>query len=45
MHKEGTAYQDLGADYFDKLNHDAVARRAIKRLETLGYKVTLEKVA
>ena len=45
MLKEGTAYQDLGADYFDKLNHDAVARRAIKRLEALGYKVTLEEAA
>jgi len=45
MLKEGTAYRDLGRDCFDKLNHDAVARRAIKRLETLGYKVTLEEVA
>jgi len=45
MLKERTAYQDLGADYFDKLNHDAVARRAIKRLEALGYKVTLEQAA
>jgi len=45
MLEEGTAYQDLGRDYFDRLNHDAVARRAIKRLEALGYKVTLEQAA
>ena len=35
MLKEHTAYQDLGADYFGKLNHDTVARRAIKRHDPL----------
>ncbi|MGE5573605.1 MAG: IS110 family transposase [Bacteroidota bacterium] len=43
MLKRDTAYQDLGANHIDKLNHDAVGRRAIKRLEALGYKVTLEQ--
>ena len=45
MLKEGTAYQDLGRDYFDRLNRDAVARRAVRRLEELGYKVILEEAA
>lgn len=45
MLKEGTAYQDLGVNYFDRLNRDAVARRVVKRLEALGYKVTLEEPA
>ena len=40
--KERTAYRDLGADHFDKLNQDAAARRAIKKLEALGYKVIIE---
>jgi len=35
----------LGADHFDRLNQDAVVRRTVKRLEALGYKVALERVA
>jgi transposase len=34
-------YQDLGADYFDQRNHDAVKQRSVRRLEKLGYRVTL----
>ena len=45
MLKKGTLYQDMGSKYFDQLNRDAVARRAIKRLEALGYIVTVEAVA
>lgn len=43
--KQGTSYRDLGAGYFDNPNRDAVARGAIKQLEALGYKVTLEQAA
>ena len=43
--KEHTTYRDLGADHFDKLNQDAAARRAIKKLEALGYTVTLEPLS
>ncbi len=42
MLKTGTPYQDPGPDYFDKLNKQAIVKRAVKRLETLGYKVTLD---
>jgi hypothetical protein len=36
-----TPYADLGVDYFDRRDQDRVRRRAVKRLETLGYQVTL----
>jgi transposase len=40
----GTEYVDLGADYFDKRNEQQVQHRLVKRLEHLGYKVSLEPV-
>jgi transposase len=36
-----TPYADLGVDYFDRRDQDRVRRQAVKRLETLGYQVTL----
>jgi transposase len=42
MLKTGTVYQDLGPTHFDRLHQSAIARRAVKRLEALGYKVSLE---
>jgi transposase len=42
MIRHGTAYVDLGVDYFDKRNQAQTERRLIKRLEQLGHKVTLE---
>jgi transposase len=41
MHKNRCDYQDLGADYFDRLHADGLKRYFIKRLEGLGHKVTL----
>lgn len=38
----GTVYTDLGGDYFDRRNEHHTQRRLVKRLEQLGYKVTLE---
>jgi hypothetical protein len=38
-------YQDLGADYFDWLHHDSLKRAAVKKLQRLGYTVTLEPAA
>jgi len=35
-------YQDLGANYFDQLNPELTAKRLAKRIEKLGYQVTLE---
>jgi transposase len=41
----GSRYQDIGADYFDKRNKEAIAKRSIKRLNALGYEVTIKKMA
>jgi transposase len=38
---EGTVYRDLGAAYFDQRDREAVTRRAVGRLQALGYEVTL----
>jgi transposase len=40
--EEGTRYQDLGANYYDQRDREVAARRAVRRLERLGYQVTLE---
>ncbi|MGC2703842.1 MAG: IS110 family transposase [Candidatus Acidiferrales bacterium] len=40
--RDGTCYSDLGADYFDRLNPEGLRRRLTKRLEGLGFKVTVE---
>ena len=37
-----TVYQDLGINYFDQRDRQAVVRRETRRLEALGYKVTIE---
>ncbi len=42
---EGTEYRDLGPRYFDERDRQAVERRLVHRLEGLGYKVSLERVA
>lgn len=40
--RDGTCYRDLGPDYFDRLNPEGLRRRLTKRLEGLGFKVTLQ---
>jgi transposase len=35
-------YQDLGSNYFDERERSAVERQSVRRLEQLGFKVTLE---
>jgi transposase len=35
-------YHDLGSNYFDERDRTQVARQSIRRLEQLGYKVTVE---
>ena len=39
------AYADLGEAYLDKRNAAASSKGLVKRLEGMGYKVTLEKAA
>lgn len=38
-------YQELGADYFDRIRHKQLERSLIRRLEKLGHKVTLTPAA
>ena len=39
---QGVAYEDLGRDYFDKINRAHLEKALVKRLERLGNTVTLE---
>jgi transposase len=41
MLKNGSTYKDLGGDYFDKLNQKRLVPYFLKRLNDLGYQVTL----
>jgi hypothetical protein len=43
--RDGTCYRYLGPDYFDRLNPEGLRKRLTKRLEGLGFKVTLEPFA
>jgi transposase len=45
MLKDGTLYQDLGADHFDRTSKPAQTKRLIARLQTLGYEVQITPVA
>lgn len=41
--KNGECYRDLGRDYFDHIDEDRTRRQLVKRLEKLGYHVTVER--
>jgi transposase len=41
--KNKETYHDLGGDYFDKRNPQTTAKRLVRRLEKLGYSVTLDQ--
>jgi transposase len=43
--KEGRPYEDLGADYLERLEPERLTRSLVKRLERLGHKVVLEPAA
>ncbi len=43
--RERRPYQDLGADYFDRLDTSRVERHYVRRLEQLGFKVELTPAA
>jgi transposase len=38
------AYADLGANYFDERDRQAVTKRCVNRLQKLGYQISLEKL-
>jgi len=42
MLTHGSHYQEVGACFFDSLNRDKVKKSAVKKLEALGYEVTLK---
>ena len=37
-----STYRDLGEKYFDDLNRESVLHRAVRRIEALGYKVSID---
>jgi transposase len=41
MLRANLAYQDLGPDYFDRLEHNKLLGRLVRKIEELGYDVTL----
>jgi transposase len=45
MLKQGTVHDDLGSDHFERLDREQIARRAVRRLERLGYQVTIQEAA
>jgi transposase len=42
MLKHHQPFQEMGADYFAKINEKAIRNRAVKQLEMLGYHVKIE---
>lgn len=45
LKEDGVVYLDLGGDYFDRRDKKRAAQRLVKRLQNLGYTVTLEEAA
>jgi transposase len=45
MLRDGVVHRDLGADHFERIDHEAVVRRNVRRLEKLGYQVSLQPMA
>ena len=43
--RTGRPYTELGADYFDRLDATRIERHHVRRLEQLGYTVTLTPLA
>jgi transposase len=45
MINRGTRYQDLGVDHYDKQRERQIVRNATRRIQKLGYQVTLQPIA
>lgn len=45
MLRDGAHFVDLGPEHWDSRHGESVAQRSIRRLEQLGYKVTVEALA
>jgi transposase len=44
MVRDGTTYEELGADYFLRQNRQDIMKRSKKKIESLGFKVMVEDV-
>lgn len=42
MLRDGSTYDDLGNNYFDERDREGAIRRSVRRIERLGFKVTLD---
>jgi transposase len=42
---KGTSYEELGASYYEERDRDGLQQRLVRRLESLGNKVTIEPLA
>jgi hypothetical protein len=45
MLKDGTMYQDLGCNHFDRRSTNQQKKRLVKRLTDLGYAVEIKPLA
>ena len=45
MLRDGTAFEDLGPDHFDRQDRTKAAQRLARRLEQLGFVVDLRPAA
>jgi transposase len=45
MLRDQSTYQDLGGNYFDERDRQAVQKRLVRRLERMGYQVELQPIA
>jgi len=43
--RDGSAYQDLGGNYFDERDRQVVQKQLLRRLERMGYQVELQPMA
>jgi hypothetical protein len=44
MIRDNTPYSDLGAGYLTERNRIDIMKRSVKRLQSLGFSVTIEEV-
>jgi transposase len=43
--RDGTTYDELGGDYFERRHTERTVRRHVRQLEALGFHVTIQKAA
>ena len=45
MLKDGTMYEDLGSDHFNRRSNITQSQRLVRRLQQLGYAVEIKPLA